>query len=215
MPRWPDMDESKRCIAMSKRTGRRCGLARIPGTTVCAKHGGAAPQVRAAAARRVAEQKVRAAAMKLEVDPQEVSTDPVTLLSGMIHSGAIMMERFSRLVDRCEDGQSLVYTARSGVRQIRPEFAALRAERESLGRHLELWLKVSMAQAQLNRDEAASQLTDRVATALGVAVTSVLLRHPELDALALHDEIKEEFCRAARVRTADHPEPERPRAIAG
>jgi hypothetical protein len=121
-----------------------------------------------------------------------------------------MMERFSRLVDRCEDGQSLVYTARSGVRQIRPEFAALRAERESLGRHLELWLKVSMAQAQLNRDEAASQLTDRVATALGV-----LLRHPELDALALHDEIKEEFCRAARVWTADHPEPERPRAIAG
>jgi hypothetical protein len=126
-----------------------------------------------------------------------------------------MMERFSRLVDRCEDGQSLVYTARSGVRQIRPEFAALRAERESLGRHLELWLKVSLAQAQLNRDEAASQLTDRVATALSVAVTSVLLRHPELDALALHDEIKEEFCRAARAWTADHPEPERPRAIAG
>jgi hypothetical protein len=174
------MDESKRCIAMSKRTGQRCGLARIPGTTVCAKHGGAAPQVRAAAARRVAEQKVRAAAMKLEVDPEDLSTDPVALLTGMIHSGATMMERFSRLVDRCEDGHSPVYTARSGVRQIRPEFAALRAERESLGRHLELWLKVSLAQAQLSRDEAASQLTDRVATSLSVAVTSVLLRHPSL-----------------------------------
>jgi hypothetical protein len=209
------MDESKRCTATSKRTGQRCGLARIPGTTVCAKHGGAAPQVRAAAARRVAEQKVRKVAMKLDVDPQEVSTDPVALLSGMIHSGAIMMERFSRLVDRCEDGQDLVYTAKSGVWQIRPEFAALRAERESLGRHLELWLKVSMARAQLQRDEAASQLTDRVATALGVAITSVLLRHPELDALALHGEIMEEFRRVARAWTADHPEPERPRAIAG
>ncbi len=153
--------------------------------------------------------------MKLDVDPQEVSTDPVTLLSGMIHSGAIMMERFSRLVDRCEDGQSPVYTARSGVQQIRPEFAALRAERESLGRHLELWLKVSLAQAQLRRDEAASQLTDRVATALSVAVTSVLLRHPELDALVLHDEIKEEFCRAARAWTTDHPVAGHPRAIAG
>jgi hypothetical protein len=209
------MDQSKRCTATSKRTGQRCGLARIPGTTVCAKHGGAAPQVRAAAARRVAEQKVRKAAMKLEVDPQEVSTDPVALLSGMIHSGAIMMERFSRLVDRYEDGQGLVYTAKSGVRQIRPEFAALRAERESLGRHLELWLKVSMAQAQLERDEAASQLTDRVATALSIAVTSVLLRHPEVDALALHGEIKEEFSRVVKAWTADHPEPERPRAIAG
>ena len=114
--------------------------------------------------------------MKLEVDPQDVSTDPVALLSGMIHSGAVMMERFGRLVDRCEDGHSPVYTARSGVRQVRPEFAALRAERESLGRHLELWLKVSLAQARLNRDEEASELTDRVATALGVAVTSVLLR---------------------------------------
>ena len=153
--------------------------------------------------------------MKLNIVPEDVSTDPVALLSGMIHSGATMMERFSRLVDHCEDGQSPVYTARSGVRQIRPEFAALRAERESLGRHLELWLKVSLAQAQLNRDEAASELTDRVATALSVAVTSVLLRHPELDALTLHDEIKEEFGRVARAWTADHPEPERPRAIPG
>jgi hypothetical protein len=101
------------------------------------------------------------------------------------------------------------------VRQIRPEFAALRAERESLGRHLELWLKVSLAQAQLSRAEAASQLTDRVATALSVAVTSVLLRHPELDALTLHDEITEEFRRVARAWTADHPMPKRQRAIAG
>jgi hypothetical protein len=132
----------------------------------------------------------------------------------MIHSGALMMERFSRLVDRCEDSQSPVYTARSGVRQVRPEFAALRAERESLGRHLELWLKVSMAQAQLNRDKESLQLTDRVATALSVAVTSVLLRHPELDALALHDEIGDEFRRVAGAWTADHPEPEHLRAIA-
>jgi hypothetical protein len=153
--------------------------------------------------------------MKLDVDPQDVSTDPVALLSGMIHSGAIMMERFSRLVDRCEDGHSPVYTARSGVQQVRPEFAALRAERESLGRHLELWLKVSLAQVQLNHDEEASELTDRVATALGVAVTNVLLRHPELDAVVLYDEFVEEFRQVARVWTADHPEPEHPRAIAG
>jgi hypothetical protein len=207
------MDDSKRCTATSNRTGQRCGLARIPGTTVCAKHGGAAPQVRAAAARRVAEQKVRKAAMKLEVDPQEVSTDPVALLGGMIHSGAIMMERFSRLVDRCEDGQGLVYTAKSGMRQIRPEFAALRAERESLGRHLELWLKVSMAQAQISRDQEKVQTIDLVGTALTIAVTNVLMRHG-LD-LSLHDDFMEEFRRAAKAWTADHPEPERPRAIAG
>jgi hypothetical protein len=48
-----------------------------------------------------------------------------------------------------------------------------------------------------------------------VAVTRVLLRHRELDALALHDEIGDEFRRVARAWTADHPEPEHPRALAG
>jgi hypothetical protein len=168
---------------------------------------------RPAAARRVAEQKVRAVAVKLDVDPQEVSTDPVALLSGMIHSGAVMMERFSRLVDRCEDGHSPVYTARSGAQQIRPEFAALRAERESLGRNLELWLKISMAQAQVSRDQEKVRTIDLVRTALAIAVTNVLLRHG-LD-LSLHDEFMEEFRRAAKAWTADHPEPEHPRAIAG
>jgi hypothetical protein len=205
------MDEAKRCTATSKRTGQRCGLARIPGTTVCAKHGGAAPQVRAAAARRVAEQKVQKLAMKLDVDPQDVTTDPVALLSCIIHSGAIMMERFSRLVERCEDAQGLVYTAKSGVRQIRPEFAALRAERESLGRHLELWLKVSMAQAQVSRDQEKVQTIDLVATALATAVTNVLLRRG-LD-LSLHDEFMEEFRRAARAWTVGRPEPGHPRAL--
>jgi hypothetical protein len=33
----------------------------------------------------------------------------------------------------------------------------------------------------------------------GDAVTGVLLRHPELDALALHHEIKEEFSRVAKA----------------
>jgi hypothetical protein len=161
----------------------------------------------------VAEQKVRKAAMKLDVDLQDVSADPVALLSGMIHSGAVMMGRFSRLVDRCEDGQGLVYTARSGVRQVRPEFAALRAERESLGRHLELWLKVSMAQAQISRDQEKTQTIDLVTTALTTAVTNVLLRRG-LD-LSLAEDFMEEFRRTARAWTADHPEPERPRAIAG
>jgi hypothetical protein len=49
----------------------------------------------------------------------------------------------------------------------------------------------------------------------GIVVTNVLLRHPELDALALHDEIEEEFRRTARAWTADHPEPRAPSAIAG
>jgi hypothetical protein len=42
------------CRAKAKSTGKRCKLTAIPGGTVCRRHGGGAPQVRQAAARRLA-----------------------------------------------------------------------------------------------------------------------------------------------------------------
>jgi hypothetical protein len=44
---------------------------------------------------------------------------------------------------------------------------------------------------------------------------NVLLRRPEIDTIAVHDEIKEEFRRTAKALTDDHPEPEHSRAITG
>jgi hypothetical protein len=44
---------SERCHGTSKQTGRRCGRAAIPGGRVCKFHGGAAPQVKRAAALRL------------------------------------------------------------------------------------------------------------------------------------------------------------------
>ena len=49
------MDSRRRCTAKSSRTGKRCRKAAIRGGTVCATHGGAAPQVRDAARRRLLE----------------------------------------------------------------------------------------------------------------------------------------------------------------
>lgn len=43
-----------RCVARSKRTGEQCGRRPVPGATVCHYHGGAAPQVRKKAERRLA-----------------------------------------------------------------------------------------------------------------------------------------------------------------
>lgn len=48
------MDESRRCTAKSKQSGERCKRAAVVGATVCSMHGGKAPRVAAAAARRVA-----------------------------------------------------------------------------------------------------------------------------------------------------------------
>lgn len=56
-PREPTFDDfilPSQCVATSKSSGNRCTKTSIPGGTVCRYHGGAAPQVRAAAANRIA-----------------------------------------------------------------------------------------------------------------------------------------------------------------
>lgn len=47
--------KAKRCGATAKTTGKQCGYSAIPGGVVCRFHGGRAPQVKAAAERRLAE----------------------------------------------------------------------------------------------------------------------------------------------------------------
>ena len=47
------MDESRRCIAHSSQTGEPCKKAAIRGGTVCASHGGQAPQVKKTARERL------------------------------------------------------------------------------------------------------------------------------------------------------------------
>lgn len=51
-----DLTDDRRCTATAKGSGQRCKRAAIPGGTVCAKHGGSAPQVRAKAQERQLEQ---------------------------------------------------------------------------------------------------------------------------------------------------------------
>lgn len=50
-----DHMDAPRCTATAKGSGQRCKRRPIPGGTVCIKHGGGAPQVKAAAARRLDE----------------------------------------------------------------------------------------------------------------------------------------------------------------
>jgi hypothetical protein len=78
-PRGPAPDGRVWCRAHSKQSGAPCKKLAVPGATVCRNHGAGAPQVRAAAARRVEEQRVRGevAARIEEVAAAAASMHPI------------------------------------------------------------------------------------------------------------------------------------------
>ncbi|BCW62469.1 HGGxSTG domain-containing protein [Arthrobacter sp. StoSoilB22] len=61
------------CVAKAKGTGERCRRPPIAGATVCRVHGGAAPAVKMAAARRAQE---AAAQQQMAVLGEPVDVDP-------------------------------------------------------------------------------------------------------------------------------------------
>ena len=73
-----------RCAA-KRRNGEGCGAWAVKGATVCRMHGGSSPQARAAAARRVQEEKAAKAAQRLA---QPIETDPSQALLDLVSSAA-------------------------------------------------------------------------------------------------------------------------------
>ena len=84
------MDDIPRqtCTALAKSTGRRCRSNPIKGGTVCIKHGGAAPQVRAKANRRLQEAEAALAVQTLggrrDITPTEALLDEVQWTAGHV-----------------------------------------------------------------------------------------------------------------------------------
>ena len=65
--------EPAQCTATSSQSGKRCRRAPMVGSEVCSTHGGKAPQVRAKAAERLLEAKIRGELAKVDITP---ITDP-------------------------------------------------------------------------------------------------------------------------------------------
>lgn len=81
-------DDPRRCTAIARGTGQRCKRFSAPGCTVCVKHGGGAPQVRAAGQRRLTEARARKAAAGLgiprSVDPHQALLEEVHRAAGVV-----------------------------------------------------------------------------------------------------------------------------------
>ena len=78
----------RRCTALAKSTGQRCRSNPIKGGTVCIKHGGAAPQVRAKANRRLQEAEAALAVQALggrrDITPTEALLEEVQWTAGHV-----------------------------------------------------------------------------------------------------------------------------------
>lgn len=97
-----------RCHARSARTGKPCRAWAVRGATVCAAHGGRAPQVRAAAARRLALGEATAALAKLgrpiDVDPAEAMLEMVAEASGNVAVYRALVQSLDTRVDQAPGG---------------------------------------------------------------------------------------------------------------
>ena len=77
------MDNERRCTAKSKQSQQRCKNAALLGAKTCRFHGSAAPQVKAASARRVLEALVGPALIKLRDILEQPDVPPSVRLAAI------------------------------------------------------------------------------------------------------------------------------------
>lgn len=95
--------EETQCRGTNKR-GERCKRAPVKGASVCSKHGGNTPQVRAAATRRVSAAKIKAQAeARLAHVGVEPVKDPLEELGKLASSSYSMMNALGARVNALED----------------------------------------------------------------------------------------------------------------
>lgn len=88
------------CTGTSKQAKRRCRLRPIPGGTVCAWHGGKAPQVKAAAERRLlAQQITKDAEATLAHEGITAIEDPLGELGKLASASTAMMQALGARVN--------------------------------------------------------------------------------------------------------------------
>jgi len=152
----------RRCTGHSSRTGKPCKLAPVHGATVCHKHGGSAPQVKRAAARRLVEAEIRDLFGK--ISPEIVPVDN-PLAAYAEFAGRVVA--WMNLMDRLLDGLSLVgYEGRTGEQ--------VRAEVQLFERSMDRVNSVLSSYARLNIDDRLVSITEQQAQMVVRAIDAVI-----------------------------------------
>jgi len=169
----PDIYTDRRCTAKSSRTGERCRKFAIQGATVCGSHGGKAPQVRRAAAKRV----VLDQASKLGLLNAQPIDDPICALMelggeavalvGALKGHVAALERVGTAPGRWGEA-------------VRPEIAAYLTAIREAERILSSLVRLNLAERLVKIDETRAQLVvtviERVLASAGLDPQAVDVR---------------------------------------
>ena len=152
------MDDARRCKAHT-RSGQRCKKAAIVGGFVCATHGGKAPQVKRAAARRQVEQQARTA---LDVRGSQPVTDPIAELERL--AGEVVAFKDS-LAGAVANVREIRYAGQISE-QIRGEVAAFLTAMERAEKVLTSLARLDLDARRVQIDESKAQLMAHVIRAV-------------------------------------------------
>jgi hypothetical protein len=143
------------CTAMAASTRERCQRAATAGTNVCTTHGALAPQVKAAAARRLAEARAREAISRMDIDIRP-GQDPLTAMESALAETLALKDRLRAVVATLEDDQ-LRYAGRAGE-QLRGEISAYMALLKDVSRQAESMIKLDISERRVRIEEAQALL---------------------------------------------------------
>jgi len=121
-PAGPDPSNGRRRCSGHTRKGKPCGRPPIRGGTVCPTHGGGAPQVKAKAAERVAQQEfdqdMSRTLARLKVAPVD---NPLVVLAELAGQAVAFKDALAERVNRLQD--NIRYEDARGSEQLRSEVA--------------------------------------------------------------------------------------------
>lgn len=156
------------CTATAKSTGERCRRQALKGAAVCIKHGASAPQVKAAAKRRLAAE---AAANSVVTYGLPVDVDPVTALVAEVHRTAGHVAYLARKIADFESDLDLVQVDEGpgGAAKVAPSVwvELHQRERAHLVRVCQAAIGAGVQEAQVRLMERQAELV--VTAMLGLA----------------------------------------------
>lgn len=183
--------ERPQCTGHAASTGQRCTKPPIRGGTVCAKHGGAAPQVREAARRRLLVREVEAEALAvLGHEGIEQVGDPVLELGRLASEARALTTALARRVNALQD---IRYRGERGSEQLRSEVSLYERALDRTARFMEIL-------ARLGYESRRVQVTEDMAAQVAGALRSIL---HELDLSPEQERRAPEIVAGAMLRLVD------------